>query len=336
MACAVAGLVGPLSGGSSGKLARYDAVGTLWYGLVQNASCIVALCTNLDEVTNYYFVVRAFVVLSVHTMWSTLRIRRATSRARMCTRTHTNGASVCRPAAIGAFTIRSAGCTVNDMWDRDFDGKVARTAQRPLASGKLSQFNALCFLGAQLAVGLGVLVNLNWPTIQLGIAAVPLVVVYPLMKRVTHYPQVVLGLAMNYGVLMGWAAIHGFDGLSNVMPLYVGAAGWTVVYDTLYAHQDKADDAKLGLKSTALLMGEHTSTVLSTVSLASVTAFAISGYMLDMAWPYYVGVAGSAAHMLWQVRTADYNDRESLTRRFVRNKWVGWIMLAGIVGGQLL
>ena len=236
----------------------------------------------------------------------------------------------------GAFAMRGAGCTVNDMWDRDFDGKVARTAARPLAAGRVSQPQALAFLGAQLSVALGVLLQLNWTTVGVGAAAVPLVVAYPLMKRFTYLPQVVLGFAMNYGVLMGWTVSHGLAGMEAVLPLYAGAVGWTVVYDTLYAHQDKADDAKLGLKSSALLMGDRTTGILTAVALASGAAFAATGVAAGLAAPYYGAVAAAVAHMLWQVRTARLNDRLNLTARFVANKWVGVIMLAGIVAGRLL
>jgi len=270
---------------------------------------------------------------------------------------------------IGAFTMRGAGCTVNDMWDRDFDGKVARTAQRPLATGRITPFRALQFLGAQLSAGLGVLLCLNWPTIKLGAFAVPLTATYPALKRWTHLPQAVLGLAMNYGILMGYTAATGVDLLPALLPaapwgdalasltivsstaqdasaaaaclpaavsLYAGAALWTVVYDTIYAHQDKADDAALGLKSTALLFGEHSRAILTGLAVASGALWSATGVLTGLAWPYYAAVAGSVAHQLWQVRTADFDgSRENLTRRFVSNKHIGWLMLAGLVAGRL-
>ena len=236
----------------------------------------------------------------------------------------------------GAFLMRSAGCTINDIWDRDFDGKVARTAQRPLAAGRLGLLQAWSFLGLQLSAGLGILLQLNWYTIGLGCAIVPVVIAYPLLKRVTHWPQAVLGLAMNYGVVMGWGATHGSIDPSAVLSMYAGAVSWTIVYDTIYAHQDKVDDARLGLRSTALYMGGRSKAILTGFSLFTGAAWTATGLFTGLAWPYFAAVAASSGHMLWQARTADYSDRMSLARRFVSNQWVGWVMLAGIVAGKLL
>lgn len=226
------------------------------------------------------------------------------------------------------------------------------------------------------------MLQLNWPTIQLGVLAVPLVAVYPLMKRFTNWPQAVLGLAMNYGILMGATAklaiggpavdwhslvtIASQSGLgaaatsvvshlttlpldvsslvsaslsSGFLPLYGGAALWTIVYDTVYAFQDTSDDRRLGLKSTALHMGQkHALKILGGFSLAAGGLWLCAGYNADLSWPYFGAVAAATTHMLWQVTTADFTcaDRHNLARRFVSNKWVGWIMLAGIVGGKLV
>lgn len=216
---------------------------------------------------------------------------------------------------------------------------------RPLASGRVSMFAALVFLGLQLAVALAVLLQLNKPTIAEGVAAVPLVAAYPAMKRITYMPQVVLGCAMNYGVPMGWTTIRGegytspsdaLAGLAPIAPLYLGSIAWTVVYDTIYAHQDKVDDARLGLKSTALLMGARTKAILTGLSVASAAGFTYAGILNELAMPYYLAVTGSLMHMLWQVRTANYEDRISLTKRFVASQWLGWIMLGGIVLGRAM
>lgn len=139
---------------------------------------------------------------------------------------------------LGSLIMRSAGCTINDMWDRDFDGKVARTKTRPLAAGLLTQRQALGFLGAELTAGLAVLLTLNDFAIVLGAASMPLVIAYPLMKRFTHWPQLILGLTFNWGALLGWAAVHGSCDWSVVLPLYSSGVCWTIVYDTIYAHQD--------------------------------------------------------------------------------------------------
>jgi 4-hydroxybenzoate polyprenyltransferase len=301
----------------------------------------------------------------------------------------------------GAFLMRSAGCTVNDMWDRRFDAAVARTRLRPLAAGRLSLPAAGAFLVAQLTAGLGLLLQLNAPTVLLGAAAVPLVVAYPLAKRFTYFPQAILGLAMNYGILMGVAAaassttaatttgigagalvagggvaggigiagaleavrgaLSGAGGatsasspfplalselvdvsalassLAPALPFYLGAVGWTVVYDTLYAHQDAKDDAKLGLKSTALWMGERTPQILTGIASCSGLLW-IGGAMgaSGLGVPCAVMGALSTAHMAWQALSADLNDRANLARRFTSNTAVGWGMLAGIVAGRLV
>ena len=139
--------------------------------------------------------------------------------------------------AVGAFVMRGAGCTINDLWDKDLDGKVERTRSRPLAAGQLTTLDALVFLGGQLGVGLLCLIQLNAYSILLGASSLGLVVLYPLMKRYTYWPQMVLGLTFNWGALLGWSAIHGSCDWAVCLPLYVGCVLWTLVYDTIYAHQ---------------------------------------------------------------------------------------------------
>ncbi|KAM4808764.1 4-hydroxybenzoate polyprenyltransferase, mitochondrial isoform 1-T1 [Rhinophrynus dorsalis] len=137
----------------------------------------------------------------------------------------------------GAVLMRGAGCTINDMWDRDFDRKVERTACRPIASGDISQFQSLLFLGGQLSLALCVLLCLNYYSIALGVASLSLVVTYPLMKRITYWPQLVLGLTFNWGALLGWSAMKGSCDWSVCLPLYLSGIMWTLIYDTIYAHQ---------------------------------------------------------------------------------------------------
>ena len=238
---------------------------------------------------------------------------------------------------VGAFVMRGAGCTINDMWDRKYDAQVERTLNRPLASGQISPFQALLFLGGQLTCGLGVLLQLNHFSIALGAASLGLVVVYPAMKRFTNFPQLVLGLTFNWGALLGWAAVHESCDWSVVLPLYGSGVAWTLMYDTLYAHQDKEDDAKIGLKSTALYFGnEKSRQALLGFAGVSTASLGLSGYMLEMAWPFYCGVAGAGAHMTWQVMTADWENRTNLNDRFVSNNHVGAIVMAGILAGSAL
>ncbi|KAI8078053.1 UbiA prenyltransferase family-domain-containing protein, partial [Gilbertella persicaria] len=158
----------------------------------------------------------------------------------------------------GALIMRGAGCTINDLWDRDIDDKVERTKIRPITSGVIRPSQAIAFLGLQLSAGLAVLTQLNMYSIALGASSLSLVVTYPLMKRITYWPQTVLGLAFNWGALLGWSAMIGSLDLAVVGPLYVGGVCWTLVYDTIYAHQDKKDDVKVGVKSTALRFGQKT------------------------------------------------------------------------------
>ncbi|MCG8440715.1 MAG: 4-hydroxybenzoate octaprenyltransferase, partial [Caulobacterales bacterium] len=158
---------------------------------------------------------------------------------------------------VGAMAVRGAGCTVNDIVDRDIDGAVARTATRPLPSGEVSLRQAVLFLGLQLLVGLLVLLQLNGFSIALGAASLVLVFVYPFMKRVTYWPQAFLGLTFNWGALIGWSAVTGSLAWPPLL-LYLGGIAWTLGYDTIYAHQDKDDDAMIGVKSSALKLGRRT------------------------------------------------------------------------------
>ena len=160
--------------------------------------------------------------------------------------------------AVGALVMRAAGCVINDIADRDFDARVARTAGRPLASGALTPLNAWLFLSALLAGGLVILLQLNRTAIILGLAALPLVGVYPFMKRITWWPQAWLGLTFNWGALMGWAAAGGGADWWPALALYGAGIVWTLGYDTIYAHQDKEDDALIGVKSSARRLGDAT------------------------------------------------------------------------------
>lgn len=242
--------------------------------------------------------------------------------------------------AAGSLVMRGAGCTINDMWDAGFDREVERTRDRPLASGAVTHRQAGAFLAAQLAAGLGVLCSLPHLeyTFLVGAASLPLVAVYPLMKRVTDYPQVVLGLTFNWGTMVGWAAVHGSIDWGVVGPLYGAGVAWTLVYDTLYAHQDKADDARLGLKSTALTFGDGgTRTALYGLTAAALAGWGAAGWACGVAAsPLYCGgCAAAAAHLVWQVRTADLDDPANLAERFRSNNQVGALVFASCVAGNL-
>ncbi|CAI5980732.1 unnamed protein product [Closterium sp. NIES-65] len=235
----------------------------------------------------------------------------------------------------GAVLLRGAGCTINDLLDRDFDAKVARTRSRPLPSGAVTPLGATSFLGLQLLLGLGILVQLNTFSQVLGAASLPLVFSYPLMKRFTHWPQAYLGLVFNWGALLGWAAVHGSLHLPAVLPLYMGGICWTLVYDTIYAHQDKADDITAGVKSTALLFAHRTPLYLSLFSAAAITSLAAAGSAVNLGSPFYASLAAAAAHMAWQIATTNYDSREDCYSKFASNWTFGALVFAGIVAGKL-
>ena len=234
---------------------------------------------------------------------------------------------------IGAFVMRGAGCTINDMWDRDIDGRVARTRDRPLAAGTISVPKATMFLAAQLSTGLGVLCTFDPYTIALASSSLILVGAYPLAKRYVSCPQAVLGLTFNWGALVGWTAVRGAIETPALF-LYTGCFFWTMLYDTLYAHQDKEDDARVGVNSSALWLGDD-KTYLYGFGGAAVASWMAAGMCIGAHAPYYVGVTAAAVHLQWQIYTARLNDRENLATRFKSNSQVGALVFGGAVVGHL-
>ncbi|KAM5534269.1 hypothetical protein V8D89_010879 [Ganoderma adspersum] len=229
---------------------------------------------------------------------------------------------------LGALVMRGAGCTINDMWDRNLDKGVERTKTRPLAAGELTSTQAVTFLGLQLTAGLGVLTQLNWYSILLGASSLSVVTIYPFMKRVTHWPQAVLGLAFNWGALLGWSAVAGVTNWSVCLPLYAGGICWTLVYDTVYAHQDKSDDVTMGIRSTALLFGERTRPVLAALSASSMSFITYAGFLNDQGPLFYGGVALATAQLARVVWRTDFDDRPSCWKGFVGCGWSGfWIWM---------
>ena len=236
--------------------------------------------------------------------------------------------------AIGALVMRGAGCTYNDIVDRDFDAKVARTALRPIPSGQVSVTGAIAFLIAQLLIGLVILLQFNWFTVWLGIASLALVFTYPLMKRITYWPQAFLGLTFNWGALMGWAALNGSLEWSAIL-LYAGGVAWTLHYDTIYAHQDKEDDALIGVKSTALKFGAATKSWLWLFSTATVLLFALALLTANLHWLSWIGLATVALHLVWQVKAVDLDDPADCLAKFRSNRWIGWMFLLGLISGGI-
>jgi 4-hydroxybenzoate polyprenyltransferase len=237
--------------------------------------------------------------------------------------------------ALGAVAMRGAGCTLNDIADRDFDRRVARTRLRPLPSGAVTVWQAAAFLLLQLAVGAAVLFSLNRLSILLGIAVLGLIATYPFMKRITYWPQVFLGLNFNWGALIGWTAVIGALARPALL-LYVGGLFWTIGYDTIYAHQDKDDDALIGVKSSALALGSRTRPWLFGFYAAAVALWAMAGRAAGLGLWFWAGLAAAASHLGWQAARVDIDRPADCLAKFRSNRIVGWLLLAGIVAGGLL
>lgn len=236
--------------------------------------------------------------------------------------------------ALGALVMRGAGCTVNDIADRDIDARVARTRTRPLPSGAITLPQAFLFLALQLAIGLAVLIQFNGFTIALAVAALPLVAVYPFMKRLTWWPQAFLGLTFNWGALVGWSAITG--GLAPAALLLYGAGiFWTLGYDTIYAHQDKEDDALVGVKSSARRLGRATVPWLGAFYASALVLIGLAGWQAGLGPWFGLALLPAAAQLLWQILTVDIDDAHSCLVRFKSNRWFGWLLLAAIILGKL-
>jgi len=237
--------------------------------------------------------------------------------------------------AVGALVMRSAGCVLNDIIDKDLDAKVARTIHRPLASGVISKRAAFVFLLLLLVLGIGVLTQLNTFAIFVGLGSAGLIFIYPFMKRITHWPQLVLGLAFNWGALLGWAAVDANLGWSAGI-LYLGGIAWTLGYDTIYAHQDKEDDLKVGIKSSAIYLGQRTKTYLIFFYFAAILSFVISGYLAKISWPFYIGVLLAASILILQVTQLKLSNPANCLHNFKLNFWVGFFIFAGILGSRIL
>jgi 4-hydroxybenzoate polyprenyltransferase len=234
----------------------------------------------------------------------------------------------------GAIIMRGAGCTLNDLADREFDAKVARTRSRPLPSGEVSVRGAIVFLMLLLTLGLAILVQLNRLSISLGAASLGLVALYPFMKRWTNWPQLTLGLAFNWGALMGFAAVEGRLSAA-AMSLYAGGIFWTLAYDTIYAHQDKEDDAVIGVKSSALALGSATVPWVAGFFFVSLGLIDFAGVLAGAGAIFHLGVAAAALHAGWQLSRLNIDDPDSCLRIFRSNRDFGLIILAGAIISSL-
>ncbi|MCA3560779.1 MAG: 4-hydroxybenzoate octaprenyltransferase [Aestuariivirga sp.] len=236
---------------------------------------------------------------------------------------------------IGAIIMRGAGCTLNDIADRNFDGRVERTRLRPIPAGQVSVTQALAFLVLLCLLGLAVLLQFNGFTVATGAASLLIVAVYPFMKRITYWPQAVLGLAFNWGALVGWAATHGSLSLAPLL-LYAGGISWTLAYDTIYAHQDKEDDALIGVKSTALKFGDKSIRWLALFFTLAIVLIDAAAWVAGAGLIAHIGVAAAALQAAWQLARFEPDNGARCLELFRSNRIFGLIITSGFLLDSLL
>lgn len=236
--------------------------------------------------------------------------------------------------AVGSIIMRGAGCVINDLWDRDIDKEVERTRSRPLASGQVTVKQAICFTAGLLALGFLILIQLPMMAILLGILSLGPVILYPLAKRVTWYPQAVLGLTFNFGALIGASAVLNDVSLTALL-LYVGGIFWTLGYDTIYAHQDIVDDGIVGIKSTALKFGGHSHIYISAFYAIFSALLFITGILSHAGWLFFIFWGSACFHLIWQVRTLQTTDPMDCLKKFRSNRDFGILLLAAYLFGYI-
>jgi 4-hydroxybenzoate polyprenyltransferase len=236
---------------------------------------------------------------------------------------------------VGSFVMRGAGCTWNDITDRDLDALVERTRSRPIPAGQVSVAQAVAFLVVQALIGLAVLLQFNRFAVATGIASLVIVAVYPFMKRITWWPQIVLGLAFSWGALMGFAVTLGRIDAAGLL-LYAGSISWVIGYDTIYAHQDAEDDALIGIKSTALLFGARTGPALVVFYGLAVVLIGAALLLAGARWPAWIGLAVFAAHLTRQIWRLQIGDPALCLRIFKSNRDAGLLLFAGLLADAVV
>ncbi len=236
---------------------------------------------------------------------------------------------------LGSLVMRSAGCVINDIFDRKIDKKVKRTKNRPLASGQIKLRDALWLVYGLLIIGLILLLQLNDTTIYLGFFSVLPIVLYPLMKRWIAWPQLFLGFTFNMGAILGWSAVRGSIELPALL-IYIAAVCWTFGYDTIYGHQDKRDDKKIGVKSSSLALGKHTQVVVFSSYAFTIVLMTAAGLLTGLKWPFFVLIMGIWALLAWQAVRVNTDSPAECAVAFRQNRLIGFLFLLAIICGKYL
>ena len=231
--------------------------------------------------------------------------------------------------SLGVFVMRSAGCVINDLADIKVDGKVERTKNRPLVSGLMSKDEAISLFGALIGIALGLVLTLSWPTIYLSVIALVLAASYPFMKRYTQLPQVVLGAAFSWGMIMAFSEAQGQVTVIAWL-LFFANLLWTVAYDTMYAMVDRNDDVKIGVKSTAILFGQNDKRIIGLLQLTMLGLLFTVGDMLAFGWPFQLSLVVAAGLFAYQQMLIVNRDRDNCFQAFLHNHWVGMVIFIGI------
>ncbi len=234
----------------------------------------------------------------------------------------------------GVWLMRAAGCVVNDYADRKFDGHVKRTANRPLPSGAVSEKEARNLFIGLVLIAFVLVLTLNLMTILLSVAALALAWTYPFMKRHTHLPQVVLGAAFGWSIPMAFAAVGESLPLSCWL-MFLANILWAVAYDTLYAMVDRDDDVKIGIKSTAILFGQHDKLIVGILQVLVLVLMAAVGWLNGLGWPFYASVAVAGALFVWQQKLIVHRDRDACFKAFLNNNYVGLALFVGLAVSYL-